>query len=168
MRQYEADHKAKEKYRDCRLYYKIVSEGRYTDQNERNLEKMKEALYAVGIWLDVSDGELSLSIYPEGYIRTRGRNAGRRKKAAFTGKKEQLTLTNGHTIFIDGRYKYSDIVLMMQTMKDQEIYEKIGMKSATFYRHKKSMKETEYYKSLDLNRLRDKEYLESVSGNYSF
>ncbi len=53
-------------------------------------------------------------------------------------------------------------------MKDQDIIEKIKMKPATFYRHKKEMKETEYYKSLDLNRLGDLEYLKSVKGDVMF
>ena len=128
--------------------------------NAQNFEKMKEALAAVGIRLNVEEGELSLSIYPEGYIRTKDRNAGRRKKSVWNQeecKKGKYEL-----------YKYSDIVLMMQTMKDQELADKIGMPIATFYRHKRVLRESEYYNSLDLNRLRDKEYLDGVTGNYSF
>ena len=65
-------------------------------------------------------------------------------------------------------YQYSDIVFMMQTKKDADVAAEIRMPIATFYRHKKAMKESAYYKSLDLNRLRDKEYLESVAGNRMF
>lgn len=161
MRRYEAEQKAREEYGDCRLCYKLNTvDDAYWDLNRKNYEKMKEALDAVGIWLDVENGELRLSIYPEGYIRTKDRNAGRRKKAAWNQearKKGKYEL-----------YKYSDIVLMMQTMKDQELADKIGMPIATLYRHKKALRESEYYQSLDLNRLREKEYLESVSGNFSF
>ena len=160
MTRYEAEQKAKEEYGNCRLHYKVVSEEYAAESNAENLEKMKEALDAVGIWLNVEDGRLSLSIYPEGYIRTKDRNAGRRKKAAWNQeakKKGKYEL-----------YKYSDIVLMMQTMKDQELADKIGMPIATFYRHKKALKDSEYYQSLDLNRLREKEYLESVHGNFGF
>ena len=57
---------------------------------------------------------------------------------------------------------------MMQTMKDQEIANKIGMPIATYYRHKKTLKDSYYFKSLDLNKLQDKEYLESVSDNLIF
>ncbi|MCI5727793.1 MAG: hypothetical protein MR274_09860 [Clostridium sp.] len=53
-------------------------------------------------------------------------------------------------------------------MKNQELADKIAMPIATFYRYKKALKESDYYNSLDLNRLRDKEYLESVPGNYNF
>ena len=160
MTRYEAEKKAKKEYGNCRLHYKIVSEEYAAESNAENLEKMKEALEAVGIWLNVEDGSLSLSIYPEGYIRTKDRNAGRRKAAAWNQdakKKGKYEL-----------YKYSDIVLLMQTMKDQDLANKIGMPIATFYRHKKSLKDSDYYQSLDLNRLREKEYLESVSGNFSF
>lgn len=160
MARYEERQKAKDNLNKYRLYYKITSEGYAAETNEMYLEKMKEALDAVGVWLDVKDGELYLSIYPEKYIRAKDRNAGRRKKYAWNP--EQLE---------QGRYecyKYSDIVFMMQTMKDQEIAEKIGMPIATFYRHKKDLKNSSYFQSLDLNRLRDKEYLDSVMGNYGF
>lgn len=160
MDRYEAEQKAKKEYGNCQLHYKVVSEGYAADMNAQNFEKMKEALAAVGIRLNVEEGELSLSIYPEGYIRTKDRNAGRRKKSVWNQeecKKGKYEL-----------YKYSDIVLMMQTMKDQELADKIGMPIATFYRHKRVLRESEYYNSLDLNRLRDKEYLDGVPGNYSF
>lgn len=160
MTRYEVEQKAKEEYGNCRLCYKVVSEGYAEKSNAENLKKMKEALEAVGVWLDVEDGELRLSIYPEGYVRTKDRNAGRRKKAAWNQeaqKKGKYEL-----------YKYSDIVFMMQTMKDQELADKIEMPIATFYRHKKALRESQYYQSLDLNRLREKEYLESVPGNFSF
>ena len=160
MTKYEAEQKAKKEYGNCRLHYKVVSEEYAEKSNAENFEKMKEALEAVGIWLDIEDGRLSLSIYPEGYIRTKDRNAGRRKKAVWN----QEAKNRGEYEI----YKYSDIVLMMQTMKDQEIADKIDMPIATFYRHKRTLKNSRYYQSLDLNRLREKEYLESVSGNFSF
>ena len=39
---------------------------------------------------------------------------------------------------------------------------------ATFYRHKQRLKESYYYRSLDLNRLKDKEYLDGVDNNFVF
>lgn len=58
--------------------------------------------------------------------------------------------------------KYSDIILMMQQMSDKQIMEDLGVKHATFYRRKKTMLESKYYKNLDKNRLDDKEYLENI------
>lgn len=161
MRSFNSQEKTKKEYSDCRLRYKLAPEDdTFWDLNRKNYAKMKEALEAVGIWLNIENDELSLSILPTSYLRTRDRNAGRRTTVVL--KKENNT--NGSYEL----YKYADIVLLMQTMKDQEIADKLGMPIATYYRHKKKMKESTYFKSLDLNRLRDKEYLESISGNYCF
>lgn len=160
MTRYEAEKKAKEKYGNCRLHYEIISEKYAEESNAENLEAMKEALRAVGIYLNVKDGILSLSISPEEYIRTKDRNAGRRKKTAW---KQEAMQKGKYEI-----YKYSDIVFLMQIMKDQDIADKIGMPIATFYRHKRALKDSGYYNSLDFDRLRDKEYLESVVGNLGF
>ena len=160
MSRYESERKAMKEYGDCRLHYVIVSPERAVESNAKNFEKMKEALDAVGIWLDIDDDNLFLSINSGKYIRTKGRNAGRSKKLVRNMEKK----LGDKNIF----FRYSDIVLRMQTMKDQELADEIGMPIATFYRHKKVLKDSKYYQSLDLNRLRDKEYLESVPGNYSF
>lgn len=161
MSKYDSKKRAREEYGNCRLHYKLQpGDDSYWELNRKNYEKMKKALEAVGVCLDVKDDELRLSIYPEGYIRTKDRNAGRRQKAAWN--KEEYAKGNYEL------YKYADIVFMMQTMKDQEVADKIGMPIATYYRHKKTMKDSSYFKSLDLNRLRDKEYLDGVAGNYCF
>ncbi len=161
MRRWEAEKKAKEKYGDCRLRYKLKpSDDTYWDLNRKNYEKMKEALEAVGVWLEVDEDELKLTIYPERYVRTKDRNAGRRRTSLW--KKEELARGKYEL------YHYSDIVCMMQTKKDADIAAEIGMPIATFYRHKKALKESPYYSSLDRNRLRDKAYLESVVGNMIF
>ena len=145
------------KYERVQLQYHVTEDEHIRDINGKNLSIMKEALDAVGIYLDVSNGILTLSIKPRSYVRTNNRGAGRRKMRSYTRDGGDLSI-----------YSYSDIIYMSQTMKDQDIIEKIKMKPATFYRHKKEMKETEYYKSLDLNRLGDLEYLKSVKGDVMF
>lgn len=160
MRRYDAEIKAREEFGDCILRYKLQKGDDYSELHRKNYEKMKKALEAVGIWLNVEDDELRLSIYPEGYVRTKERNAGRRTRSVW--KKEEMEKGNYEL------YKYSDIVFMMQSMKDQDIADKIGMPIATFYRHKKAMKASNYFKKLDLNRLSDKEYLDTVAGNFGF
>lgn len=161
MSRFENEQKAREEYGNCRLRYKLQpGDDTCWELNRKNYEKMKEALAAVGVWFDVEEDELRLTIYPEGYIRAKERNAGRRKAAAW--KQEKLDMGEYEL------YQYSDIVFMMQTKKDADVAAEIRMPIATFYRHKKAMKESAYYKSLDLNRLRDKEYLESVAGNRMF
>ena len=161
MNSYEAEQKIEEEYRDCRLVYDLNEQSDfYWESNRKNYEKMRDALDAVGVLLEVADGKLSLSIYAPDYYKTTTRKAGRRAKVAWI--KEELEKGNYEL------YKYSDIVYMSQTLKDQEIADKIGMPIATYYRHKKKMKESDYYKSLDLNRLRDKEYLDNVPWNLTF
>lgn len=146
-----------EKYSDCMLIYKISENKPYGEINKKNYDKMKKALNAAGFFLDVENGVLKLQISQYGYERKQKRNAGRKKKCAL--KKE-----NGEY----GLYRYYDVVYMMQTMMDKEISNKIEMPIATFYRHKQRLKESYYYRSLDLNRLKDKEYLDGVDNNFVF
>ena len=151
---FNAEKKVKEHYGDyCSLRYDVKDHKYSEDSNAENVELMKEALEKVGFYLSVEDGVLSLSMMSGSYATVTTRNAGRRKTFAWK---------NGDIL------RYSDIVLMMQTMTDQEISDKIHMKIATYYRHKKEMRESDYFKSLDQNKLRDEEYLKSVKGNYGF
>lgn len=146
------------KYEHCKLRYKLdISDDLYFNAEKTYLE-MRELLEEVGVWLDVKDDVLYLQISTDKYLKIRNRKAGRHTKKAW--KKEA---SKKHEY-----YKYSDIVYMMQTMNAQEVSERIGMPIATYYRHKKTMEESEYFKSLDLNRLTDKEYLDSVPYNRCF
>ena len=83
MRRYEAEQKAQDEYGNLRLKYEVKDVPYYAEINQERYQKMVEALDAVGVWFSVEDGILSLSIYPEDYIRTKERNAGRRKTTAF-------------------------------------------------------------------------------------
>lgn len=160
MSRFENQQKAERQYKDCELRYKVVLDDLYCVENERNFSKMQEALESVGVRLELKDDNLKLSFISSKFVRLKSRNAGRRAKIAFDEKE----LKEGNYV----AYRYADIVLMMQTMKDPDIAVKIGMPIATYYRHKKAMKESSYYNSLDLNRLTDIEYLRSVQGNYIF
>ena len=132
----------------------------YSVENERNFSKMQEALESVGVQLEFKDDNLKLSFIPSKFVRSKSRNAGRRAKISF----DENEMREGNFV----AYRYADIIFMMQTMKDQDIAAKIGMPIATYYRHKKNMKESTYYSSLDLNRLTDIDYLRSMPGNYIF
>lgn len=136
------------------LRYRIEEEPYNKTANATNFETMKMALNEVGIRLDIKNGELVLSLYKYKYLRRKTRNAGT--------KKQRARGTDGNA------YLYSDILLMQQTMKDTDILETIGMTSATYYRHKKAMKESAYYKRLDKAKLNDTIYLKSVEGDTFF
>lgn len=160
MSRYELERQVKKKYEKCHLHYKISEESHWKKNNQESYEIIKEALDDIGIHFEINNGELFMWIHSEKYIRIKERNAGRRKVYAW--KKEEYE--KGNMVV----YKYSDIVFMIQTMTDQEVCEKIGMKPATYYRHKKELKKSQYYANLDRNKLNDKEYLESVEGNFGF
>lgn len=57
------------KYERVQLQYRVTEDEHIRDINGENLPIMKEALDAVGIYLDVSNGILTLSIKPR-IIRT--------------------------------------------------------------------------------------------------
>ena len=146
--------KADDMYGDCRLHFMLDSKDKsFEKMNIENLEKMQELLSAVGVNLDVTGKDLVISILPSVYHQRKSRGAGRRYKCARND---------------DGIVCFSDVVYMMQTMRDQDIADKIGMPIATYRRHKKAMKESSYYQTLDLNRLNDKAYLDQQEGNYMY
>lgn len=146
--------KAEDMYSKCRLHFTLDSKDKsFEKMNIENIEKMQELLSAVGVNLDVTGRDLVISIRPSVYHQRKSRGAGRHSTYA---RNE------------DGIICYADIVYMMQTMKDQDIADEIGMPIATYRRHKKKMKESSYYQTLDLNRLNDKTYLDQHDGNYKF
>ena len=142
---------------NLRLRYTVIEEDYYKEQNKQNYDQIKKLLEEVGVFLDVSNGELYLSVVYDIYNGVKKRNAGRRR-SVFRDENQKNYI----------HYTYADIVFMLQSMTDKEICEKTGIPQATFYRHKKRLKESLYYKSLDMNRLNDKKYLQSVSGNFAF
>ncbi|MBQ8024333.1 MAG: hypothetical protein IJ254_08755 [Succinivibrio sp.] len=81
------------------------------------------------------------------------RGAGRKKVAAVSEE--------GHPV------KCAEVVQMMQTMTDYEIMDKLKMKKATYYRHKKAMLESNWYKdhgrNLELNDPNITDYIIEVS-----
>lgn len=153
--------KAREAYGELELRYTVQDRKGYEKSNSENLEKMSQVLKDVGVYLFIDGDRLSISISPATYHYKKTRLAGRREKHIYVD----------YRIDEYGRpdwCRYSDVIWLSQTMTDRQVAEKLGMKIATYYRHKKQMKESDYYKSLDRNRLSDREYLESVGRNYYF
>ena len=145
------ENKLYDQYGTVYLTYEVTDSD--VKKNAENLELMKAALAKVGFSLTLDHNILGIYMKIHDYATTTTRNAGRRKS---------LTRVN------DNFLRYSDVILMMQTMTDKEISEKIHMKIATYYRHKKAMKESRYFSSLDKNKLDDMEYLKSVKGDLIF
>ena len=148
---------AKKKYEDCCIRFSLKKEQMWKKQNELHMETIKKALEDVGIVLNVSEDQVSLRVNPYVYAQKNNRFAGPRTKLVY-GK------SGDRHIF----YSYSDIVYMMETQSDKEIIEQLNISHATFYRHKKVLLNSTYYKSLDPKRKGDLSYLENIPGNLSF
>ena len=108
------------------------------------------------------DGILSISIMGNKYIQKKKRDAGRRKKILTDPNTiEKKIIGTDYVYETEKIWMYSDVVYMMQSMKDKEIIDRLNVKPATYYRHKKALKESGYYKNLDPQKMNDIEYLKS-------
>lgn len=137
------------------LKYKIVDDGLYRKHNEENFQAVKKALEEVGVYLNMEENHtIRISINGTKYLQNKRRSAGRRSEMKKNDNDEII--------------RYSDVVLMLQSMTDKQIYEKLNMSLATYYRHKKKLVNSDYYKSLDKNRLDDEVYLKHVKGDFAF
>ncbi len=145
-------------FEDMWLKYRVTEDPEYAGINKKNYEHLKKLFEEVGVFMELNDGRLSLSVFPVAYRNKRTRNAGRNRKAAF---KE-----DGDALF--EVYRYSDVVYLLQDHNDREIMKLLAMPQATYYRHKKAMKESSYYKRLDRSRLKDREYLKKRNGDLIF
>lgn len=149
------DYDDAEEFNNMFLKYKIVDDSLHKQHNKECFEAVKKALKEVGVYIKVDeDHTLSISINGRRYLQNKRRSAGRRY--------EMVKNDNDEII------RYSDVVLMLQSMTDTQIYERLNMSLSTYYRHKKKLMNSDYYKSLDKNRLNDEAYLRSITGNFAF
>jgi len=122
-------------------------------KDKERFEAAKDALKAVGVDLSYNDGRLSMRMDSEMYLNVATRKAGPKSKKILSPSYQD---NKGHTMY------YSDVLIMMQNMSDAEIIRELKVPKATYYRHKKAMLESEYYKELDKTRLDDEEYLKEA------
>lgn len=160
MNDFERVQKEKE-YSNLMLRYEVRDVDWAKKTNKENYETLKTIFNEIGIMFNLEDNKLTIGIHGYQFLRMQNRYAGRRRKVL---KKKPEPDSCESTNY----YRYSDIVYMLKTKKDKEIAEIIGMKIATYYRHKKKMKESSYYKKLNMDSLQDKKYLESLEENYFF
>lgn len=153
------------------LRYKVTDDKFAKSSNEDNYLKMKELLTKVGVYFNIADDTLVLKVRdtfdPAGvrtstYNKITKRNAGRKPKAI--ARPNHAAAPNEPYYIL-----CSDIVYMMQTMHDYEIYAYLGISEASYYRRKRKLLKSDYYTSLDKERLTDIEYLrDSGSRDYFF
>ena len=148
---------------DARLFLKIEDAPGWKDYNEKRREDIIKAMKDAGFIIQTTDeGIVVIAVNTYSFRQVQTRNAGRCKSFGEVDYRESGY--GGGKDFC----RYSDIIWMSQSMTDQQIADKIGMKIATYYRHKKKLRESKYFKELDQNRLDDREYLESLKGNLVF
>lgn len=121
------------------------------------LQELQEALSLVGVMLYTDDNSVTIKLNPDKYSSVKDRAAGRRRKMTLKKASEKYE-----------PYRYSDIILMMNTMSDKDIMETIKMTEPTFYRHKRTMVNSDYYKNLDNAKIGNADYLKSLVGNNVF
>ena len=125
--------------RKCKLMYKIEYEP---EENVQAFEEMQETLAQVGVDIFLTNGYLILSKSDTKYKEKTSRGAGMKRTAKWCS--------------------IIDVLIMLQTMTDKQIYTEIEMSPATYYRHKKAMLESDIYHSLDTGRINDMDYLQEL------
>lgn len=148
------EQKVEKEFQNTNLHFTITE----NNNDPEAIKKLTKALAKVGVYLDLYPEDLYISIIPRAYANATRRYAGPRKKfirvTDESGKQKLIT--------------YADVIPLMQTLPEEAVYEMLRMAPATYYRHKKAMRETDYFKSLDPSRLDDAEYLHSQPGNFAF
>ena len=138
------------KYSDIKITINIS--GCY-NSNKYNI--LKVALEDSGFIFEIKDNTLLLGISESKYVRNKYRNAGRNMKPIL--RKDNFL-----------PYRYSDIIYLLNSYTDKYIYTKLKISSATYYRHKREMINSDYYKNLDSNYITDLSYLENLPNNNIF
>ena len=152
--------KIKKKFDNALVRYDISEREEDIQKNRESLPKFQEILKKAGIHFIVKDNQLTLYLVPESYTRNQTRYAGVRRHQI---EKEKGKAKDEYNV-----YRYSDIVYMMQSMSDMEIKDTIEMSHATYYRHKKALLESNYWRLLDKERLNDEKYLREQPFNRAF
>lgn len=146
------------KYLGTRVSFKLDQKSQ--NVNPEALKKLTEALDHVGIDLRTNNNSLEIEIDSDKYLKACTR---------YAGPKEKKRRFETNNVGLKGDVaQYSDIITMMQTMTDKEIMTELNMPYATYYRHKKAMMESEYYKSLDLSKIKEEGYLDTIFFDEAF
>ncbi|MCB5666557.1 hypothetical protein, partial [Mediterraneibacter gnavus] len=106
-----------------------------------NLKLMQDALATLGVRLNIKEGEISLLMHTSNFVDRKTRRAGRKRTYALK-EQEQGNYTAD-------AYRFSDVILLIEEKGDKETQIILGMSESTYFRHKKKMKASEYYNSLD-------------------
>ena len=116
--------------------------GEYSKEEISLFNELSKEAKKRGVNLSMLGDRIYITLNDDVYVSRMNRGAGRH------------TVTSNNTVIkntsigeLDSIYYYSDIVEMLnQNIKDKDIMEIIGMKPATYFRHKKKMMESRFMK----------------------
>ena len=159
--------------RDINIAIQLTDEQRADNCLIENIDRLTEQLVRADIKgfnfvYDDITGDILINLSESFFDRYKhnARNSGRRRAVAESQTEKELSITG---IERQKRYKYSDIVYMLDSGADlEEMLKYTRMAQATYYRHLKELKESTYYKSLNPESCNDRDYLESIKGNREF
>lgn len=144
---------------------KLTDEQLKDNKLQDHLENLKRELEKK----DITDVYVSLCgnrlilLFNETFFEKRkknDRNAGRKRTHAEDSTIKELTSSG---VEINKMLRYTDIILKLNQGTDlKEMLNYTNMAQATYYRHLKTMKESEFYKDIDLERIDDQEYIKSL------
>ena len=135
-------------------------------ENLKKLERLLKEKNILGLNISIINNrvELFFDDYFFEHKKKNSRNAGRRKATAQDKNTiEHSTDSHGNDKTHFKTLKYSDIVLKLNSGANlSEMLEYTNLKQPTYYRHLKKMKESEFYKKVDLSLLENEAYLEKI------
>ena len=127
-----------ESHRDMGLLLRL--ERPLNDEELRIFNELAGEAKNRGMYLATVGSSIHISLNDYYYIKRMNRLAGR--KAAVSGN--TISHDFGGSTY-DFHYKYSDVAELLDNgTMDKDIMEIIGMKPATYFRHKKKMMESEF------------------------
>lgn len=141
-----------------------------------DIQDIREEAAKNGVFLSVSrDGMLNITVDTNWWETTKRKNergAGRKKDLFYITDKEILMDSNE----IHEAWTYAYFVYFLQQKTDKELMEYMHtslyrdpekvIAPATYYRHKKRVLDSTYYKSLDQSKIDDLEYLKGMPGGH--
>lgn len=150
--------------RNLSLSYQIAEDKFQKAINQESFQRIKELLYDVGVNLrvDMENSTLRLSLNGSKYYRVVKRGAGSRSQVVHV---PNGLPPNGNT----NMCTYADVVYLLASgLNNIQLRDKLKMSNGSYWRHKREMVQSVYYKSLDQERLGDLDYLRDLPGNRYF
>lgn len=118
------------------LTLKYKTDSHFSRQNEKDFKAMTEMLSSFGVTIrEDAFGTVTISLQKEQYDSFTKRKAGRKRNL----------IVNPET---GSFYRYSDVYRLLLSHTDEEVWTKLHLSRATYFRRKKSMTDSTYGKMI--------------------